>query len=1059
MNQQIEVPGVGIVEFPEGMSDSDITKAITTQIIPNYSRSDSTLKSFGRSAASLADTAIDSVTGALDAAAYPLARAFGRSPDQAQQETTSPKNVIGRAFGVQNTPEYNQEASRQVMEYIATHMSEGADVIAAKTGLPKQDVENMMNTILAGVSPAGARAAHRVGGAVADAGRAVAAVPGQVAKGALNAVKSDTPVASRVVPEPVIQQATSPVVPAPGSGATPRPADIGPIGETVIRMGRGDVPVKGRGVEAATETALRGWKDALSGNYLGKGGIQTAADIAGLMGVGIPFQGSMIRGAVPLAKSMSPIKAVDVPLGEGRTVPGFQRPSGGTYISAEDMRNSGHTGTPRPVAPVSETSASAAKTEPVAPVSETSASAAKTEPVAPAFKSAGEKSGSTYREDIETELANRIKADPGLERYNKDYVIPEHNQHSLDQFLNGQSKSTLVHGGPGTGKTALAGEWMAKNGGEMEYINVKDFSAKQAQALQERLDVSQKPVLLLVDEADQLTKAQVQLVNDLTQHPNARALYTSNNLAKVSDSIKNQSNTVQMNVTMTPEQKAVFGLGRAVRGEMFGKPASEVVAAAHKGTSFRDIKRGVPELTGQTDMSAVKREPMFGTEHAPIDSTPRVQQVLDDLENNRSPKNVVIIDKSVYAVDPEFGAKLNVYAQPRDINIAGMLANPTTASPLVRIAVTDSESASKISALKGLIERNNETNNPTNIIIEDKFGKLDPAIHSRATVITAKDIQKPAGPAPVAPKKSGGDSFNSELPIGERDSKIYIDTPGPLVQQISGMVMTHEPFKLNNATEMYAWKDKIKSENHPTIDQVLSVSRQHLPTSELQMFSELVENRLKELGTPSTVIRMKQSKERPQSNGSYNLGGNVTILRDSFFKFNDTYASQVVLHEAIHNLTLEAYKKDAMFRERIDDIFGDTNSLSDRTDLYGFSKPQEFLSEIFSNPEFMDEIRSIHSDSENLGNIPKGVVVEGLTDSLRAKVSAILKTISEYISGILGKPGSAKLRSNPLYNQTDIIHNLLDDVLTSARKVSEYQFEGINHHKVSGGPAPVAPKK
>jgi hypothetical protein len=792
MNQQIDVPGVGIVEFPAGMSDADITKAITTQIIPNYSKSDSFLKGFGRATASLADTALDSVTGALDAAAYPLARAFGRTPDQATAETTSPKNVIGRAFGVQNTPEYKQEASRQVMEYIAQHFSEGADAISAKTGLPKADVENMMNTLTVAVGPTAAKVAGKTVDAGVAGAKAAAKVPGQVVQGALNVAKSDTPVASRVVPEPVIQQATSPVVPAPGSGTTPRPADIGPLGELIIRSGRGDVPVKGRGVEAATETALRGWKDALGGNLLGKGGLQTAADLAGLMGVGIPFQGSLMRGALPIAKSMSPIKAVDVPLGEGRTVPGYQRPSGGTYVSAEDMRGVG----PRPVTPDTP-AAPVVPSQPAEPMKQLgytpaplyasesgtvgkSAQAVSdaefqakyapqrtegAEPFAPAFKPAVEetkparqRSGTDYKSEIETELANRIKANPSLERYNKDYVIPEHNQYSLEQFINGRSKSTLVYGGPGTGKTAIAGQWMAKNGGEMEYINVKDFGAKQAESLKDRLDVSHKPVLLLVDEADQLTTAQVNLVNGLVQHPNAQVLYTTNNLAKVKDSLKNQSNKIQMDVNLTPDQKAVFGLGRAVRGEMYGKPASDVIAAAQQGKSFRDIKRGVPELTGQQDMSAIKREPMFGSEHEPIDSTPRVQQILDDLENNRSPKNVVIIDKSVYQVDPEFSTKLNVYGEPRDSNIASMLANPTTASPLVRIVVSDSESAGKVSALKGLIERNNETQNPTNIIIEDRHGALDPAIRSRATVITAADVKKPAGPAPVAPTtpKKGG---------------------------------------------------------------------------------------------------------------------------------------------------------------------------------------------------------------------------------------------------------------------------------------------------------------
>ena len=36
MTQRIDVPGVGIVEFPDSMNDDQITNAIKTNIIPNY---------------------------------------------------------------------------------------------------------------------------------------------------------------------------------------------------------------------------------------------------------------------------------------------------------------------------------------------------------------------------------------------------------------------------------------------------------------------------------------------------------------------------------------------------------------------------------------------------------------------------------------------------------------------------------------------------------------------------------------------------------------------------------------------------------------------------------------------------------------------------------------------------------------------------------------------------------------------------------------------------------------------------------------------------------------
>jgi hypothetical protein len=109
----------------------------------------------GRAAASLADTGINALTGTLDVLAYPVARAYygtQMSPEaaaeKAKAETTSPKNVVGRAFGVTETPQYKGEASQQLMNYIGANMDKGADVIAKETGLPKADVESYMNTVL-----------------------------------------------------------------------------------------------------------------------------------------------------------------------------------------------------------------------------------------------------------------------------------------------------------------------------------------------------------------------------------------------------------------------------------------------------------------------------------------------------------------------------------------------------------------------------------------------------------------------------------------------------------------------------------------------------------------------------------------------------------------------------------------------------------------------------------------------------------------------------------------------------------------------------------------------
>lgn len=118
------------------------------------------LTRLGRTAASLADV---TVGGLLPAAAqqiaYPLAR-LGRSPTEAQAATQRVVSAVdqpfGKAFGVSETPEYQQESTRQLLGFIGENFQKGAKWIAKQTGLPASDVENMMGT-LTFAAPAAAR--------------------------------------------------------------------------------------------------------------------------------------------------------------------------------------------------------------------------------------------------------------------------------------------------------------------------------------------------------------------------------------------------------------------------------------------------------------------------------------------------------------------------------------------------------------------------------------------------------------------------------------------------------------------------------------------------------------------------------------------------------------------------------------------------------------------------------------------------------------------------------------------------------------------------------------
>ena len=112
----------------------------------------------GRGAASLADVTLGGVIpGAVQYLMPPMLRAAGRSPEQATASTQALVGAVdkpfGKAFGVVETPEYQQEAGRQVMDFIGQNFQKGAKFISDKTGLPVSDVENMMASLTLAAPP------------------------------------------------------------------------------------------------------------------------------------------------------------------------------------------------------------------------------------------------------------------------------------------------------------------------------------------------------------------------------------------------------------------------------------------------------------------------------------------------------------------------------------------------------------------------------------------------------------------------------------------------------------------------------------------------------------------------------------------------------------------------------------------------------------------------------------------------------------------------------------------------------------------------------------------
>lgn len=111
-------------------------------------------KRLGASTAGLADTVFGIVPQAIAETGYAGVRALesvglaepGRAKRGKEAFLREFGTPFGSAFGVTQTPEYQGEASQQLMQFIGENVDKGADWISAQTGIPKADVENVLFT-------------------------------------------------------------------------------------------------------------------------------------------------------------------------------------------------------------------------------------------------------------------------------------------------------------------------------------------------------------------------------------------------------------------------------------------------------------------------------------------------------------------------------------------------------------------------------------------------------------------------------------------------------------------------------------------------------------------------------------------------------------------------------------------------------------------------------------------------------------------------------------------------------------------------------------------------
>jgi hypothetical protein len=98
----------------------------------------------------LADTIQSGIMAPVGSVAYAAARPFTsvENATAIQRAVSGNPHLFGDLTGLASTPEYQKEASQRLMAFVGEHMGEGADAISKKTGIPKADVENTMQTLM-----------------------------------------------------------------------------------------------------------------------------------------------------------------------------------------------------------------------------------------------------------------------------------------------------------------------------------------------------------------------------------------------------------------------------------------------------------------------------------------------------------------------------------------------------------------------------------------------------------------------------------------------------------------------------------------------------------------------------------------------------------------------------------------------------------------------------------------------------------------------------------------------------------------------------------------------
>jgi hypothetical protein len=227
----------------------------------------------------------------------------------------------------------------------------------------------------------------------------------------------------------------------------------------------------------------------------------------------------------------------------------------------------------------------------------------------------------------------------------------------------------------------------------------------------------------------------------------------------------------------------------------------------------------------------------------------------------------------------------------------------------------------------------------------------------------------------------------------------------------------------------------------------------NLSTEALQLIDSMLASRAKIRFVSSAAL-----ENGKDTYAQYNTTGRIILInRDVLGEGNVYFAIESILHEIVHDMTVNAYNnpttdKRAAFKKAVDELYKKAlanNSNEEATGIYyGLSSPEEFIAEIMTNKAFRDALMEDDRSTftkfidaiKTLLGITTNEINKELIDSLMESVLDVSKT--EYNTNEV-----SPLHRSYEKNTRDTIYESVSDVNTDLKnKLSNLNSE-INKMK------------